>query len=155
VAAGNDLAVAYVQLLPSFDKFYARMRSEASANVSKFEKYGSDAGKAWGKGFAANAQATPKSTGAAPVVGGGASGASAASTALAAGVGAELGAVEGAAETAGINTGAAFAAGATLKTDSSGRGITWATSGGKVALALEAATAEGQFVEVLLIPNVA
>ncbi len=57
--------------------------------------------------------------------------------------------------TAVIESGAAFSAGATLKTDSSGRGITWVTSGGKVALALEAATAAGQFVEVLLIPNVA
>jgi TP901 family phage tail tape measure protein len=114
VAAGNDLAVAYVQLLPSFDKFYTRMRAEASANATKFEKYGSDAGKAWGKGFAANAQAIPKSTGSAPV-GGGASGASAAASALAAGVGAELGAAEGVAETAGINTGAAFAAGLSSK----------------------------------------
>lgn len=57
--------------------------------------------------------------------------------------------------TATIESGAAFSAGATLKADSSGRGITWATSGAKVALALEAAGAAGQFVEVLLIPNVA
>jgi hypothetical protein len=57
--------------------------------------------------------------------------------------------------TATIESGAAFSAGATLKSDSSGRGITWATSGAKVALALEAASAAGQLVEVLLIPNVA
>ncbi|HRD49775.1 MAG TPA: DUF2190 family protein [Candidatus Contendobacter sp.] len=57
--------------------------------------------------------------------------------------------------TAIVEAGAAFAAGATLKSDASGRGITWATSGAKVAQALQAATAVGQFVEVLLIPNVA
>jgi len=57
--------------------------------------------------------------------------------------------------TATIESGAAFSAGATLKSDSSGRAITWVTSGAKVALALEAATAAGQFVEVLLIPNLA
>lgn len=54
-----------------------------------------------------------------------------------------------------LESGAAFAAGATLKSDASGRGITWATSGAKVAQALQAAAAAGQFVEVLLIPNVA
>lgn len=56
-----------------------------------------------------------------------------------------------------LEAGAAFAAGATLKSDASGRGINWATSGSgaKVAQALQAATAAGQFVEVLLIPNVA
>lgn len=57
--------------------------------------------------------------------------------------------------TAIVESGAAFAVNATLKTDSSGRGITWVTSGAKVALALQAATGAGQFVEVLLIPNVA
>lgn len=57
--------------------------------------------------------------------------------------------------TAVVETGAAVSAGATLKADSSGRGITWASSGAKVALAMEAATAAGQFIEVLLIPNVA
>ncbi len=57
--------------------------------------------------------------------------------------------------TAVIEAGAAIAAGDTLKTDSTGRGITWATSGAKVALALEAAGAAGEFIEVLLIPNVA
>lgn len=54
-----------------------------------------------------------------------------------------------------VESGAAFSAWATLKSDASGRAITWATSGAKVAIALEAATAAGQFVEVLLIPNVA
>lgn len=57
--------------------------------------------------------------------------------------------------TATIESGAAFSAGATLKSDASGRAITWVTSGAKVALALEAATAAGQLVEVLLIQNVA
>ena len=36
-----------------------------------------------------------------------------------------------------------------------GRGILWATAGAKVALALEASTAAGQFIECLLIQNVA
>jgi hypothetical protein len=57
--------------------------------------------------------------------------------------------------TAIVEAGAAISAGATLKSDASGRAITWATSGAKVALALEAAGASGQFIEVLLIPNVA
>lgn len=52
-------------------------------------------------------------------------------------------------------SGAAVTAGATLKSDASGRAITWATSGAKVGIALEAATASGQMIEVLLIPNVA
>ena len=51
--------------------------------------------------------------------------------------------------------GAAVAAGATVKSDASGRAITWASSGAKVGLALEAATAAGQMIEVLLVPNVA
>lgn len=57
--------------------------------------------------------------------------------------------------TAVVESGAAISAGASLKTDSSGRAITWATSGAKVGIALEAATGSGQFIEVLLIPNVA
>lgn len=57
--------------------------------------------------------------------------------------------------TAVVESGAAVAVGATLKVDSSGRGITWVTSGAKVGLALEAASAAGQMIEVLLIPNVA
>lgn len=57
--------------------------------------------------------------------------------------------------TAIVEAGAAVSAGATVKSDASGRAITWATSGAKVGLALEAATAAGQMIEVLLIPNVA
>ena len=57
--------------------------------------------------------------------------------------------------TAVIESGAAFSAGASLKSDSSGRAITWVTSGAKVAIALEAATASGQLIECLLIPNIA
>lgn len=56
--------------------------------------------------------------------------------------------------TAQVESGAAVAVGATIAADSSGRGITWA-SGAKVGLALEAATAAGQIIEVLLIPNAA
>lgn len=55
--------------------------------------------------------------------------------------------------TAVVEAGAAIAAGATLESDSSGRGVTWATSGGKVAIALQAAGAAGDFIEVLLLPN--
>lgn len=57
--------------------------------------------------------------------------------------------------TAVVEAGAAVAAGATLKSDATGRAITWVTSGARVGLALEAATAAGQFIEVLLIPNAA
>lgn len=57
--------------------------------------------------------------------------------------------------TAIIEAGAAFAAGATLKSDANGRAITWVTAGAKVAVALEAASAAGQMVEVLLIANAA
>jgi len=57
--------------------------------------------------------------------------------------------------TAMIEAGAAVAVGDTLKSDASGRAITWVTSGAKVGLALEAASAAGQMIEVLLIPNVA
>ncbi len=57
--------------------------------------------------------------------------------------------------TATLEVGAAVAAGATVASDASGRAITWATSGAKVGVALEAATAAGQVIEVLLIPNVA
>lgn len=54
-----------------------------------------------------------------------------------------------------VETGAAVVVGATLKSDASGRAITWITSGAKVGIALEAATAAGQFIEVLLVDNVA
>lgn len=57
--------------------------------------------------------------------------------------------------TAVLEAGAAVAAGSTLKSDATGRAIVWATAGAKVALALEAATAAGQFIECLLIPNAA
>lgn len=57
--------------------------------------------------------------------------------------------------TAIVEAGAAVSAGATLKSDASGRAIPWATSGAKVGLALQSASAAGQFIEVLLIPNVA
>jgi hypothetical protein len=57
--------------------------------------------------------------------------------------------------TATVEAGAAVAAGDSLKADATGRGITWATSGAKIGIALEAASAAGQFIEVLLIPNVA
>lgn len=55
--------------------------------------------------------------------------------------------------TAIVEAGAAISAGATLKSDASGRAIAWATSGAKVGVALEAATAAGQFIEVLLLDN--
>lgn len=54
-----------------------------------------------------------------------------------------------------VEAGAAIADGATLKSDANGKAITWAVSGAKVAVAMEAASAAGQFIEVLLIPNVA
>lgn len=57
--------------------------------------------------------------------------------------------------TAIVESGAAFAKGASLKADGDGKAITWVTSGAKVAIALEAATDAGQMIEVLLIPNVA
>jgi len=57
--------------------------------------------------------------------------------------------------TAVVEAGAAVAAGDSIKTNASGQAITWATSGAKVAIALEAASASGQLIEVLLIPNVA
>mgnify|MGYP001766170434 CR=1 FL=1 len=57
--------------------------------------------------------------------------------------------------TAIVEAGAAVAAGATVKADSSGRAITWVSSGAKVGLALQSAGAAGAMIEVLLIPNVA
>lgn len=57
--------------------------------------------------------------------------------------------------TAIVEAGAAVTAGDTLKVDSTGRGITWVTSGAKVGLALQTASGSGVFIEVLLIPNVA
>jgi hypothetical protein len=57
--------------------------------------------------------------------------------------------------TAIVEAGAAVAVNDTVKSDATGRAITWVTSGAKVAIALEAATAAGQFIEVRLIDNVA
>lgn len=57
--------------------------------------------------------------------------------------------------TAVVESGAAITINDTLKSDSTGRAITWVTSGAKVGLALQAASAAGEFIEVLLIPNVA
>lgn len=54
-----------------------------------------------------------------------------------------------------LEAGAAVTVGATLKSDAQGRAITWAASGAKVGIALEAATAAGQFIEVLLVDNAA
>ena len=56
--------------------------------------------------------------------------------------------------TAIVEAGAAITAGDVLKVDSSGRGITWVTSGAKVGRALQAATAAGQLIEVRLLDNV-
>lgn len=57
--------------------------------------------------------------------------------------------------TAVVEAGAAISAGATLKSDASGKAVTWATSGAKIGLALQAASGAGVLIEVLLIPNVA
>ena len=57
--------------------------------------------------------------------------------------------------TAIVEAGAAVSAGATVKSDASGRAITWASAGAKVALALEAAGGAGELIEVPLVPNVA
>lgn len=57
--------------------------------------------------------------------------------------------------TAVVEAGAAIAAGATVKSDASGRAITWVTSGAKVGIALQAAGAAGEMVEILLVPNAA
>jgi hypothetical protein len=57
--------------------------------------------------------------------------------------------------TAVVEAGAAFAAGATLKSDAAGKAIAWADAGAKVAIALQAAGADGELVEVLLVQNAA
>jgi len=54
-----------------------------------------------------------------------------------------------------VEAGAAVAVGATLKADSVGRALMWAISGATVALALQAAGGAGEFIEALLVPNVA
>lgn len=55
--------------------------------------------------------------------------------------------------TAIVEAGAAIAAGATLEADASGRAVTWASAGGKLGYALEAASGAGQMIEVLLLDN--
>jgi Uncharacterized conserved protein (DUF2190) len=57
--------------------------------------------------------------------------------------------------TAIVEAGGAITAGATVSSDTVGRAITWATGAAKVGMALQSASAAGQFIEVLLIPNVA
>lgn len=57
--------------------------------------------------------------------------------------------------TAVVEAGAAITAGATVKSNASGKAITWATSGAKVGIALQDAAGDGSFIEVLLIPNAA
>lgn len=57
--------------------------------------------------------------------------------------------------TASVEAGAAVTAGATVKADAQGRAIPWATSGARIGIALEAATAAGQLIEVLLVSNAA
>ncbi len=54
--------------------------------------------------------------------------------------------------TAIVESGAAIAANATLGSDATGRAVPWA-SGGKLAVALQAASTAGQMIEVLLLPN--
>lgn len=54
-----------------------------------------------------------------------------------------------------VEAGAAIAAGATLKSDATGRGITWVTAGARLGVALQAAAGAGEFIEVILIPNAA
>ena len=48
--------------------------------------------------------------------------------------------------------GAAITAGAALKVTTGGKVITWATSGLKVGIALQAAAADGDLIEILLTP---
>lgn len=57
--------------------------------------------------------------------------------------------------TATVEAGAAISAGATVKSDASGRAIPWATAGAKVGIALEAAAGAGEMIEVFLVPNAA
>lgn len=56
--------------------------------------------------------------------------------------------------TAIVELGGTVVVGDSIKSDATGRGVLWATSGAKIAIALQAGTV-GQFVEMLLIPNVA
>lgn len=54
-----------------------------------------------------------------------------------------------------IESGGAIAVGATLKSDASARAITWVTAGARLAVALQAASGAGEFIEALLLPNAA
>lgn len=55
--------------------------------------------------------------------------------------------------TAVVESGAAVTINSAVKTDASGRAINWVTSGQRLGVALEAASAAGQFIEVLLFNN--
>ena len=57
--------------------------------------------------------------------------------------------------TAIVEAGAAITAGASLKVDATGKVITWATSGARVGIAMQAASATGDFIEVFLLQNAA
>lgn len=57
--------------------------------------------------------------------------------------------------TALVEAGAAVAAGATIKADAAGRAIEWDTSGARLGIARQAASAAGELIEVFLIPNAA
>jgi hypothetical protein len=54
--------------------------------------------------------------------------------------------------TALVTAGGAITAGSVVATDANGQAVTWST-GAKVGIALDAATASGQLIEVLLLPN--
>ncbi len=55
--------------------------------------------------------------------------------------------------TAVVLSGAAVTKGQTVKADASGRAIDWVTSGARLGIALQAATAADQPIEILLLPN--
>lgn len=55
--------------------------------------------------------------------------------------------------TAIVEAGAAITAGVAVKADSLGRAIAWVTSGCRLGIALQAAGAAGDLIEVALIPN--
>lgn len=57
--------------------------------------------------------------------------------------------------TVSVEAGAAITAGATVKSDAQGRAVPWATSGARLGIALTAASAAGELVEVLLVSNAA
>ena len=54
-----------------------------------------------------------------------------------------------------VEAGAAIAAGATIKSDASGRAITWVTSGARLGIAMAAASGAGYYIEAQMIPNAA